>query len=296
MIGRVTSQQILANSTININTAKSTLAKLQAQASSGNAISKPSDDPAGTAASLAVRGSIAANTQYGNNISDGISWLATADSSLSSSESLIQKASDLVVQGANGTMSSTDKEAIAQQLDGIKSDLLAQANTQYNGRSVFAGNSDAAQVFNTSTYAYNGTAGSGTQRRINASETVTVSADGAAAFGTGSSSVFAAIDAATTALRTGTSADVTASLTGLKTSLTNMTAQHAVIGANYSRLDTAKSQNLTDATTLETQRSGIEDIDVAKVTLELSTQNVAYQAALSATAKAIQPTLLSFLS
>jgi flagellar hook-associated protein 3 FlgL len=41
--------------------------------------------------------------------------------------------------------------------------------------------------------------------------------------------------------------------------------------------------------------SNIEDVDLAKVMMDLQVQQVAYQAALSATARAIQPSLSDFL-
>ena len=107
--------------------------------------------------------------------------------------------------------------------------------------------------------------------------------------------------AKTTALRSptydtdGSSAAVTAGITALQTSMDALTNVHTVVGTNYSRLDTAKTQNGNDATSLENQRSGIEDIDTTKVLLDLKTQELAYQTALQVTAAAIQPTLMSFL-
>ena len=47
--------------------------------------------------------------------------------------------------------------------------------------------------------------------------------------------------------------------------------------------------------TLRSAQSQIEDIDLPKAILELQMQTVAYQAALGATAKVLQPTLLDFL-
>jgi flagellar hook-associated protein 3 FlgL len=56
-----------------------------------------------------------------------------------------------------------------------------------------------------------------------------------------------------------------------------------------------KSQNSSDALTMKKNLSNIEDVDLAKVMMDLQVQQVAYQAALSATARAIQPSLSDFL-
>ncbi|MGN6743206.1 MAG: flagellar hook-associated protein FlgL [Amnibacterium sp.] len=299
---RITSQQIAYGSAADIATTKARLSKLQQQASSGAAITKPSDDPAGTAAAMRVRAQQRANTQYATNIDDATSWLSTTDATLTSSENLVRQAIDLTTQAANtGVQTPESRAALATQLDGIRADLLGQANTKYLGRSVFAGTSDAADAFDASgTYA--GVAGATVQRRISGTETVSVSTDGAAAFGTGtdpaSPSVFQTIDAISAALRDTTGASdgaITSGLTALQNGLTQMSAVHATLGANYARVTAAKTANANESLTLETQRSGIEDADTTKVLLDLKTQEVAYQTALQVTAQSLQPTLMSFL-
>ena len=298
---RITGQQIAYGSAGDIATTKARLSKLQQQAASGAAITKPSDDPAGTAAAMRVRAQQRANAQYSTNIDDATSWLSTTDSTLTASENLLRQAIDVTTQGANtGGQTPTSRAALATQLDGIRADLLGQANTKYLGRSVFAGTSDAANAFDTSG-TYGGVGGATVQRRISGTETVSVSADGAAAFGDGtaaSPSVFQMIDTISAALRdtSGQSdSQIAAGLTALQNGLTQMSATHATVGANYARVTAAKTTTANESLTLETQRSGIEDADTTKVLLDLKTQELAYQTTLQVTAQSIQPTLMSFL-
>ena len=158
-VGRVTTSQIWASSEREHPGLEGRLSQLSAQSSSGLAITKPSDDPAAAAAIMGVLGQQCATTQYGTNISDGLGWLTTADSSMTASENLVRQAKDLAIQAGNsGTSSVASRSAIATQLEGIRSDLLNQANTKYNGRSIFAGTSDASSAFDPTSYTYNGTA------------------------------------------------------------------------------------------------------------------------------------------
>ncbi|THG29660.1 flagellar hook-associated protein FlgL [Naasia lichenicola] len=294
-IGRITSQQQLATAQRSIQTGRANLAKLQEQASTGRALLKPSDDPSGTGAALRVRAESRATQQHAVNITDGLGWSNTVDSALSGSEDLMRRAIDLTTQGANSaTMTPASREAIATELEGIRNDLMSQANTQYMGRSVFAGDSDTGAAFTAATYAFSGTPGATVERRVSSTETVAVDGDGAAAFGTGSTSVFAVLDGIAADLRAGT--DIGGKLTDIKAAFTNLTNQHGIVGARMSRLEQAQTLNLTTATNLETQRSGIEDIDPAKVIIDLKSQELTYQSALSVTAKVLQPTLLSFIS
>jgi flagellar hook-associated protein 3 FlgL len=334
-IGRVTTTQIWASSANGIQANKARLSQLSAQSSTGLLVTKASDDPIAAASIMKVLGQQSANTQYATNIDDGLGWLSTADSTMTSAENLVRQAKDLAIQAGNSaTATPASRNAIATQLEGIRDDLLNRANTQYNGRSVFAGTSSAATAFSTTKpFGYQGqtttvTPASGTtpavvasagsvQRRIGdgATDTVTVSADGLAAFGDGPSSVFLQIQNVIEALRspdydTGVTTPasgttpavlspkdaVSAGIDALNGALTNLSAQHAIVGANYARMTSAKTQNATTATALETQRAGLQDADTTKTLLDLKTQELTYQTALQVTAQVIQPTLMSFLS
>ena len=294
MVQRITSQMLLHSAQLNMQSSKATLAALQNQASSQKNITKPSDDPAGAAESMRIRSDQRALTQYGTNITDGLAWLSTADSALSSATDTLQAVRDLTVQGANsGTLNATSREAIATQLDSLKSQLLAEANTKYAGRSIFAGNSDAGEAFSAA-YGYTGVAGSAVERRISDTTTVRVDVDGATAFGTGATSAFALIDRIAADLRAGV--DVSAHIAGVDSALSSILGEQSRVGTRYNQLEAGKELNMTQFGSLESQRADVEDVDLSKVILELKSQEVAYQTALAVTARALQPTLMSFLA
>jgi flagellar hook-associated protein 3 FlgL len=293
MITRVTSTQLLTDSARTMQTALARLSTLQQQASSGKRILLPSDDLAGAGASLRVHAQQSALNQYGRNADDGTGWLATIDTALTQSTGLLQRARTLVLEAANsGTMSDQSREAVASEMASIRDDLLAQANTRYNGRSVFAGTSDAP-AFDAS-YAWSGTAGAGVQRRVGADTTIQVDADGSAAFGTGATSVFATLDSIVADLRSG--ADVQPQLARIDDALKSVLTVQAVSGSRYSQMERAKDAVSATSLDLEAQRTSIEDVDTAQALVNLQSQNLAYQSALAVTAKALPVSLLSFLS
>jgi len=294
MVARITSQMLMHTAQANLQLSMSTLAKLQNQAGTQKQISKPSDDPAGAGESMRIRADQRALSQYGTNISDGLAWLGTADDALSAATDTMQTVRDLVVQGANsGSLNPASREAIATQLDSLKASLLATANTKYAGRSIFAGNSDAGEAF-TAAYASTAVAGSSVERRISPTATVRIDVDGTAAFGDGATSVFALIDQISTDLRAGT--DVSTHLTAVDGAISSILGEQSRVGSRYGQLETTKELNMAQSGSLESQRADVEDIDLSKVILELKTQEVAYQTALAVTSRALQPTLMSFLS
>lgn len=292
MISRVTNHTIMRSAQQNLQHSMSELAKLQDRATSLKKISKPSDDPIGTADSMRVRAEQHQNAQHSRNINDGNGWLSMVDSTLTATTALMQKIRDLTVQGANdGSMSTEAKEAIAVELEGLREELLNRANTSYLGRTIFSGNSDAGVAFNPD-LSYTGT-GSPVERRIDADTTVRVDVDGRKVFGEGATSVFAVVDTIVADLRGGT--NVGPRLTELDTHLNALLGQHGAVGARHAQLLRAEEATMERAGSLEAQRSGIEDVDLGEVILELKLQEVTYQSALAVTARVLQPTLMDFL-
>lgn len=298
MITRVTSTALMRSAQQNLQGVMTGLGEMRDRATSLKRIGAPSDDPIGTANSLQVRAEQRANDQYKRNISDGLGWLTTVDSTLTNVAGLMNRVRDLTVQGANdGAMSPTAKEALAVELESLRSDLLAQANTAYLGRNIFAGNSDAGQAFAdpdaATPYAFSGAPGSSVERRIDSETTVRVDADGGAIFGAGPTSVFALVDSIVSDLRAGT--NISARLGEIDTRLEIMKGHRATIGTRHAQMMRAEETNLLQSVSLETQRSGIEDLDLAKAVLDLQMQEVSYQSALAVTARVLQPTLMDFL-
>ena len=285
---------MMANAQRNLNAGASRMAEIQDKATRLKNITKPSDNPTGTSDSMKVRAEMARNNQYERNIENGKGWMSTVEASMSISTELVNRAKNLAIQGANGSQSDQSREAIALELEGIRSDLIAQANSNYLGRSVFAGNSDAGVAFKSGeTPEYTGAANSQVIRSIGEGMEVRVDADGAAIFGTGDDSVFKAIDSLITDLRSNTG--VAENIGILDGHLKNIIGAHAEIGTRHARLERAQETNMDKKLSIEATRAGIEDADLAETALELQVQQVNYQAAMQVTSKVLSNSLMDFL-
>jgi len=308
MITRTTSHNSMRQAQRNLQASMQQLNKLQEQAMSHKAVNRPSDDPAATADSLKIRADQRAVEQYSRNADNGNGWLTTIDSALSITNSLLNRVRDLTVQGANdGALSQTAKDALAKELDGLGDELLAQANSSYLGRNVFAGTTGAGVAFTgnaTVGFTHTGVPDSTVQRRIGPDSTVRVDIDGAAVFGsadpvTGTDdSVFALVAKIASELRgtnPGGPVNVGANLTALDARMKTIAGQQAQVGARQNQIERAESLLAEQKGSLEAQRAGAEDIDLPQVILDLKTQEVTYQSALAVTARVLQPTLMDFL-
>jgi len=292
MLTRVTNQMTALQSQQHLQAGSVRLSQAQERATSLDKLSRPSDDPTATAEALRVKSLQSALAQHTRNVADGDGWLSTTDSALIAADSLMAKVRELTLQGANGALSPNAKEAVAVELEGLKADLLGVANTSINGRSVFAGTSDAGVAFRAD-YSWTGTAGSSVTRRIGPETTVAVDSDGSAAFGTGASSVFALIDDIATSLRSG--GDVASHLTTVDARVSGLRSVQSDMGARHAQLLRAEDTLMDTKVTLEAQRAGLEDLDLGQAVLDLQLQNNSYQAALQVTAKVLQVSLMDFL-
>ncbi|MBG0740279.1 flagellar hook-associated protein FlgL [Paeniglutamicibacter antarcticus] len=303
MLSRVTNQTMMASAQRNLQASNSELARLQDRAQTLKAIGRPSDDPSATARALQIRAQQTAADQYERNIDDGAGWLSTIDTAMGNVSGIMNRVRDLTVQGSNGSLNQGGRDALAAEIDGLKTDLLSQANTKYLGRNVFAGNSDAASPFPVTAPVPPATlpALGAVERRIGTDTTVRVDAEGADIFGTGTDpaaadklSVFELLGTIIKDLKT-PGVDVSKHLSTLDTRMTSMITDRTVIGTRQAQLDRAKDANTSLQGTLEASRAGVEDLDLGKAILDLQLQSTNYQAALAVTAKVLPMSLMDFL-
>ena len=292
MISRVTSQTLAQSALRNLQSGLNDLSRLQNQATSQRAFAAPSDDPAAASAALDLHAAQHRNAQYARNIGDGLTWVTTVDNAISASTSLLGRARDLTLRGANsGALDANAREAIALELETIADELFAQANTSLLGRSVFAGTTEGSAFADDFTFA--GVPGSEVRRRVADGETVRVDASGAEVFGSGEDSVFALIGSIVADLRGG--ADVRGRIDQIDDRMNAMLGVQGTVGARQNQIMRAKDAAADATVSLEAQRAAVEDIDTVEVLVALKSQELVYQSALAVTARVMQPTLMDFL-
>jgi flagellar hook-associated protein 3 FlgL len=292
---RVTQRLMVERSMYALQTGMSRLATSQERLSTGRQINRPSDDPTGTNSAMRLRATITDGAQYTRNAEDGLSWLGKADSTLTSMLDSVRAARDLVVQGASsGSAGKDQREAIAQQLDQLRTALVDDANTTYLGRPIFGGTTAGTKA-----YAADGTFLGDTNavtRTISDGTDVAVNVTGPSAFTTngGTDDLFTVISDAATLARTDPDA-LGGALDRLDAVAAQMRTQLTSVGARYDHVETTTSQLSSAALANQTALSNVENVDVAQAIMDVQMQEVAYQASLGATARVLQPSLLDFL-
>ncbi|MCJ8319994.1 MAG: flagellinolysin, partial [Colwellia sp.] len=115
--------------------------------SSGLRINSAKDDAAGLAISDGFTSKIRGLTQAIRNTNDGISALQTADGSLNSIVTNLQRIRELSVQAANGTLSASNRSALQQEASQLLNEMdSVAATTEFNGVKLFERNELPAHV------------------------------------------------------------------------------------------------------------------------------------------------------
>jgi len=304
---RITNNTLTGNYLRNLNNNLKKMQKYQNQLSTGKEISKPSDNPMLVARIMGLDSNVRMNEQYGRNIDDSLGWTDTADGALSGMTSVVQRARELVVYGANGTLSDTDRAALKDEVVMLKEQMVQLLNTNYDGRFIFGGQKTTEPPFslndqNEMKYAGgSNTAGEGQiSREIAQGVTVQIESDGSmitTAAGATTKDLGALLDKVIRALgNEEESDDLSGVLLGdMDEHLDNIIRFRSKMGAVYNRLEAAQERNTSENLNMSELLSKSEDIDIAEKMMEFSMMSTVYQASLSTGAKILQPSLLDYI-
>ena len=124
----------------NLNTSQSSLATSLQRLSSGLRINSAKDDAAGLAISERFTTQIRGLNQAIRNANDGVSFAQTAEGALSTSGDAMQRIRELAVQSINDTNSSSDRQALNNEVTQLIAEVNRIANsTQFNGQNILDG-------------------------------------------------------------------------------------------------------------------------------------------------------------
>ena len=109
------------------------------QVATGLSVNVPSDNPAASAAMVQNTIETGDVDQYTKNVSTVLASVESASSVLSNVVTALTQAVSLGTEGANGTNSTSNLQAIATQVQGVLSTVVSQANTSVAGTYLFGG-------------------------------------------------------------------------------------------------------------------------------------------------------------
>ena len=287
-------QGVLDNLQVNLDR----MQRLQEQLSSGRRLTRPSDDPQQSGKALQLRSELRRAEQFGRNGEDGLARLGAADDTLTSATALVRRAHDLVVGVSSSSLGAAERQATAREIEGLRASLLQLANTSHLGRPLFGGTAGVETAFAADgTYLGNSGAGAAVERTLARGVSVQVNLDGLEVFGPDASGpgLLQALDATVRHLDANDQDALLGDLDSIETAQTRTQNALTKVGALYNRVETMRDRASQSVTSLKSGLSDVEDVDLPATIVDLQVQQTAYQAALSATARVVQLSLVDFL-
>ncbi len=121
------------------------LTSLQEQMTTGKRVSKASDDPAAAARAERAMASVGRIVTSQRAVAASQVAMAQTESSLGSAGDLMQQARELIVSAGNGSYTDSERQSIANQLKGLRSQLLTIANQDDGAGTYLFGGQGATQ-------------------------------------------------------------------------------------------------------------------------------------------------------
>lgn len=123
------------------------LIRAQEQVASNKRILRPSDDPVGTATSLAISRQIGEVDRYRTAVGTAKPLIDAGIAALDEAGTLYADARELVIQGLNGTLNPSDRQALAQQIELLEARLVEIGNSKLGERFLFGGTESSTAPF-----------------------------------------------------------------------------------------------------------------------------------------------------
>ena len=293
---RVSDNSMIRNFLTNLEQVRERVARRSNEVSSGKKITRPSQDPVGTARLLRLRDSMARINQHSRNAQRVEVKMGTTSGSLNSLRNLINTVAEKANQGINGIRSPQEQDAIATEIEQILENMVFIGNTSVDGERIFAGSEVLTQPFvlSGSTYIYQGDTH---VHPIEIADSLSVNSNivGSAVFTETDSDLLNTVAAVASNLRASDADAVLALLPKLTAAAEHVDAARVKVAQTLNQVEDANSRHAEERLALTKEASHLEDADIANSISQLLQDETALRASMAVGARLNQSTLFDIL-
>ncbi|MGA2134219.1 MAG: hypothetical protein ABSH50_18145 [Bryobacteraceae bacterium] len=276
------------------------------QLSSGLRVNQASDAPDQISGILQLRAQIAGVQQTQENLTNVTPQVQSAGSAIQQAIQVLDTATQLATEAANGTSTASQRLDAVPQVQGILEQLVSLSQTAVNGQYIFSGDQSSQP-----SYALNA-AGNGVQQLITPGAPGQIEDANGIPFSIGltaqqifddrdaggnpaSDNVFASVTGLLTALQANDSTGIQTALGNIQAASAYLNDQSSFYGAAQNNITTASNAAATTLTQLQQQLSNEQDADAAQSSLDLQSALTNEQAAMEAQAELKPQSIFSYL-
>lgn len=270
--------------------ARAEVDRLSGQLASGYRITRPSDDPSGFARARDLGRLQDRLAQYDRGLDAATLWSDRTMSELDGLSELFSQANEAGLRAANGVL---DPDELADQIESIRTEVIARLNAQSGGEHLFAGDATTTAPVNADgTLAALDTTG---ERRREVAPGVTVSLATQGALEVGGVPAPEVLQALADAVRGGDTDAIAAAIEQTQAGTDHYVRLGARAGGVSRSLLNARDALVAQDQTAGEARAAIEEVDLAEVLGEMQRRQTGLEAALRATASSVQTSILNYL-
>ncbi len=123
----------------NMQTQYQTINQLQEEESTGQSFQVPSDNPQAVTSTMSLNAALTETTAYSTAATSAQNWLDVTSGALQNMQQLWQTMLSVTVQASSNSLTSTDRNALAQEVQQAQTSFGQLLNTQYEGTYIFGG-------------------------------------------------------------------------------------------------------------------------------------------------------------
>jgi len=271
------------------------IARAEEQLATGRKVVRPSDDPVIALRVLRTESLLRDVAQFRRNAGYAQSFLDAQEKALAEGEDLLKRVRELLVQGANTSLSQEAREAVAAELHAVREQFVTVANTNLGGRYVFSGEATTEPAYDSAGLLDISPAQRPLVAMLSPGVPLPLGVTATAVFRPvpGGEDLFQFLARAEDSVRLGGDASIL--LNDFDSFENNWLRHHAYVGSLQNRLELMVTRLDAQSVSGEKLLSETADTDLAEAVTRLTTAQQVYQAALGVGARILLPSLVDFL-
>lgn len=290
---------ILARQAVHfINRNAETINRSLERIGTGRRIHRSSEDPPGTVLSLRLQSDIAVTEGDQRRLEQALPYLQAADTALQQGLSLLQRSREVLLQGANDTLTADQRLALANEVKELMRELVQVANARVGDRYLFSGSAILTKPFEIDASGSVVYRGDGDQLTVvlHNGERIGITMDGRQIFQS-TEDAFQVLNDAVTALANNDAESLRITiLSRLDRAIDQVLRAAAIYGAQTNRSERTMSTLSLQEVSLRTALSPVLDADIAEEVTTYQLRQMTMQATMFAVSRILPRSLVDFMA
>ncbi|MFP6583330.1 MAG: flagellar hook-associated protein FlgL [Candidatus Hydrogenedentota bacterium] len=144
---RITQSLLTARTLRDVNGQLQNLSTLQERLATGLRVNRPSDSPLDARRAISIRRGMARSAQFVRNLNGLEPLMRASEGAFNSVTNIIQRARELTIRAANETFTQTELDMTAGEINQLLEQAVVESNRKIDGKTIFGGTHTKIEAF-----------------------------------------------------------------------------------------------------------------------------------------------------